>query len=124
MPLFALANAGVALRPEGFSDPVSLAVICGLFLGKPIGIVTFSWLAVKIGIARLPRGVTWGPLAGAGLLAGIGFTMSLFIAGLALTSPALEAAKTGILAASLLSAVLGTGVLVLSLPTQKENDTV
>jgi NhaA family Na+:H+ antiporter len=124
MPLFALANAGVALRPEGFFDPVSLAVICGLFLGKPIGIVAFSWLAVKIGIARLPRGVTWGPLTGAGLLAGIGFTMSLFIAGLALTPPELDAAKTGILVASLLSAALGAGLLVFSLPAPKEKESV
>ena len=117
MPLFALANAGVALRPEGFTDPVALAVVCGLFLGKPIGIVAFSWLAVKTGIARLPRGITWGPLTGAGFLAGIGFTMSLFVAGLALENPELEAAKTGILAASLLSAVFGAGVLVFFLPT-------
>lgn len=118
MPLFAMANAGATLQPEGFTDPVALAVVCGLFLGKPLGIVAFSWLAVKTGIARLPRGVGWGPLAGGGLLAGIGFTMSLFIADLALGNPELEAAKTGIIAASLLSAVLGTWVLILSLPQE------
>jgi Na+:H+ antiporter, NhaA family len=112
MPLFALANAGVAVSPERFSDPVVAAVICGLFLGKPVGIVAASWLAVKTGLARLPDGVGWGPILGAGFLAGIGFTMSLFISGLALSGPLLDAAKVGVLAASLISAVAGASLLV------------
>jgi NhaA family Na+:H+ antiporter len=112
MPLFALANAGVAVSPERFSDPVAVAVICGLCLGKPVGIVAASWLAVKSGLARLPGGVGWGAIMGAGFLAGIGFTMSLFISGLALAGPMLDAAKVGILAASLISAVAGASLLV------------
>ena len=112
MPLFALANAGVAVSPERFSDPVVAAVICGLCLGKPVGIVAASWLAVKSGLARLPDGVGWGPVLGAGFLAGIGFTMSLFISSLALAGPMLDEAKVGILVASLISAVAGTSLLV------------
>jgi NhaA family Na+:H+ antiporter len=120
MPLFALANAGVAVSPQSFSRPVALAVGCGLFLGKPVGIAAASWLAVRFGIARLPEGVGWGPLVGAGFLAGIGFTMALFISGLALPGLYLDAAKIGILAASLLSAVAGTSLLVHYLPGMKK----
>jgi NhaA family Na+:H+ antiporter len=119
MPLFALANAGVAIRPEQFTDPVAVAVVCGLVLGKPLGIVTACWLAVKSGLARLPRGVTWGAMLGAGCLTGIGFTMSLFIAGLALQGQGLEAAKTGILLASLISAAFGTAGLIFFLPREQ-----
>lgn len=120
MPLFALANAGVAVSPESFRHPVAAAVVCGLFLGKPVGIAAASWLAVRSGVARLPDGVGWGPLVGAGFLAGIGFTMALFISGLALAEPFLDAAKIGILAASLLSAVAGTSLLVYFLPGTKK----
>ena len=81
-------------------------------LGKPVGIVLASFLAVRLGIARLPDGLGWGVLASAGLLAGIGFTMSLFIAGLALEGPVLDAAKVGILVASLVAGVLGMSLLV------------
>jgi len=116
MPLFALANAGVAISPEQFSHPVAAAVVCGLFLGKPAGIAAASWLAVKSGVARLPTGVAWGPIVGAGFLAGIGFTMALFISGLALAGPLLDAAKIGILVASLLSALVGVALLVCFLP--------
>jgi NhaA family Na+:H+ antiporter len=123
MPLFALANAGVAVSPEGFSHPVAAAVVCGLFLGKPVGIAAASWLAVRSGVARLPEGVGWGPVVGAGFLAGIGFTMALFIAGLALAEPLLDAAKIGVLAASLLSAVAGTVLLVFFLPYPSQKKT-
>jgi Na+:H+ antiporter, NhaA family len=116
MPLFALANAGVPVSPEQISHPVAAAVVCGLFLGKPVGIAAASWLAVRSGLARMPDGVGWGSLVGAGFLAGIGFTMALFISGLALAGPYLDAAKIGILAASLLSAVVGTTLLVWFLP--------
>jgi NhaA family Na+:H+ antiporter len=116
MPLFALANAGVVVSPEQLGHPVAAAVACGLFLGKPAGIAAASWLAVKSGVARLPAGVGWGPIVGAGFLAGIGFTMALFVSGLALAGPLLDAAKIGILAASLLSAVVGAVLLVYFLP--------
>jgi NhaA family Na+:H+ antiporter len=116
MPLFALANAGVPLAFETLGDPVAVAVACGLALGKPIGIFGFSWLAVKSGLARLPAGVDWRVMLGAGCLAGVGFTMSLFIAGLALSTELLDAGKIGTLAGSTLSAVLGVTLLVWFLP--------
>jgi NhaA family Na+:H+ antiporter len=107
MPLFAFANAGVPIQFSGLSDPVAAAIMAGLGIGKPIGIFMFSWLAVRIGLARLPEGVNWGVLAAGGVLAGIGFTMSLFIAGLALGDGMLEAAKIGILAGSVACAMIG-----------------
>jgi len=111
MPLFALANAGVILSPEALREPVALAVAAGLVVGKPLGIVAFAWIAVKAGLARLPQGVGWGAVAAGGALAGIGFTMSLFIAGLALPSELLPAAKVGVLGASALSAAVGVAAL-------------
>lgn len=116
MPLFALANAGVHIELDDFVSPVAVAVAVGLLVGKPLGIVGMSWLATKTGLARLPEGLTWPVMVGGGFLAGIGFTMALFIAGLALASPLLEEAKVGVFAGSLLSGVLGYLVLSLSLP--------
>jgi NhaA family Na+:H+ antiporter len=112
MPLFALANAGVSLGggtiAAALSSGATLGVILGLALGKPIGITAFSWLAVRSGIASLPNGVTWRALAGAGILGGIGFTMALFIGGLAFPDPAmLDEVKAGVLAASALAGVVG-----------------
>jgi NhaA family Na+:H+ antiporter len=112
MPAFALANAGVPLRLEAFGDPVALSVAAGLLIGKPLGIVLASWLAVRTGLAALPDGVGWGTLIGGGFLAGIGFTMALFIAGLALEGSALAAAKVGILGASVVAAVIGMTILM------------
>src|SRR6185437_10407611 len=92
IPLFALSNAGVSLGGAGasvFAQPVSLGIILGLVLGKPIGISLFSWLSVRGGLASLPEGVTWRHVRGVSFLGGIGFTMSLFIAGLAFEQPAL-----------------------------------
>jgi NhaA family Na+:H+ antiporter len=111
MPLFALANAGVPLEPAAFTDSVALAVVVGLCLGKPVGIVLFSWLAVCAGMAKLPDGISWSILASGGVLAGIGFTMSLFIAGLAFSETLLSAAKVGIFTGSALCAVLGLVLL-------------
>ena len=111
MPLFALANAGVAVNANALADPIAIAVALGLFLGKPIGVVLFSWLAVRAGIAKLPHGVSWGMMAGAGMLAGIGFTMSLFVTGLALDAEQLAAGKVGTLAGSVLSAAVGSAIL-------------
>lgn len=111
MPLFAFANAGVPIQLSGFSDPVAVAIMAGLGMGKPIGIFLFSWLAVRFGLARLPEGITWKLLSAGGVLAGIGFTMSLFIAGLALGGDMLEAAKIGILAGSAICALIGMTLL-------------
>lgn len=112
LPLFALANAGVTFIAAGSSpdlfNPISLGIIFGLVLGKPLGLSLFSWLAVRLNIARLPAGVGWAQFIGATFLAGIGFTISLFIANAAFSDPALVAsAKTAILIASVLSAIIG-----------------
>ena len=115
MPVFALANAGVVLgagAARSLVDPISLGIICGLVLGKPIGIVLFSWLALRSGIAAMLDGISWRQILGVGMLGGIGFTMSLFIANLAFgDTPALEMAKVGILAASIISGAAGAVVL-------------
>jgi NhaA family Na+:H+ antiporter len=110
MPVFALANAGLVLTDGTAAllrQPVTLGVMLGLVIGKPVGILAFAWLATTVGVAERPAGATWRQLAGVGVLAGIGFTMSLFIATLAFGQPLLEHAKTGILAASLVAGVAG-----------------
>lgn len=114
MPLFALANAGVRLGGvgEALASPVAIGIVMGLVLGKTLGITAFSALAVRMGIAALPAGVTWRALHGASWLAGIGFTMSLFIAGLAFgESPLLDEAKIGILVASVVAGGVGFQLL-------------
>jgi len=118
MPIFALANAGVRVDPSALTTPVAMAVAAGLVLGKPIGIVLFSWLSVRAGVTRLPAGVDWRAMIGAGCLGGIGFTMSLFIAGLALQSDLLDDAKIGILVGSTISAILGCAILIAALPSR------
>jgi NhaA family Na+:H+ antiporter len=117
MPVFALANAGVALDPAHVGDPVALAVAAGLLVGKPVGVVGASWLGVRAGLARLPDHVGWPAIVGAGCLAGIGFTMALFIAGLALGPEMRAAAKVGILAGSGLAALAGMALLFRTLRT-------
>ena len=112
VPLFALANAGVHLTGdlgEAFAHPVTLGVIFGLVVGKPVGITLFSWVALRTGAAILPEGVDMRAVVGVSFLAGIGFTMSLFIAtlGFGEGSELLDAAKVGILAASALAAAAG-----------------
>ena len=106
MPLFALANAGVTIDGVdlslGDAQTVTLGVVLALVLGKPLGVVAASWLAVRLGWCRLPPGVNCGSVVLVGLLAGIGFTMSIFIA-----TPAFVDAKLGVLLASLVAAVLG-----------------
>ena len=118
MPVFALANAGVVLSGDFvsiLSTPIALGIIAGLFIGKPLGIWLFSMLAVKLKVAELPPGVTFTQIAAVGILAGIGFTMALFISTLAFADPALvEIAKTGVLAGSLLSATIGSLILFYS----------
>ena len=115
MPLFALANAGVNILNFGASalhHPVCLGVILGLVIGKPVGIWTFSYLAVKTNFVARPAHVSWRQILGAGCLCGIGFTMSLFVAGLAFEfGDLLEISKIAILVASLLSAIAGCLIL-------------
>jgi len=116
MPLFALVNAGVPFAELGAglgSPRVTLGVALGLVLGKPIGILASSWLAVRLGFAAKPDSVSWSQVLGAGFLCGIGFTMSLFVANLAFAgSPTLVSAKLGIFLASVLAAVVGSATLV------------
>ena len=110
MPVFAFFNAGVALAGSQLGA-VSLGVFVGLVMGKPLGILLFSYLAVRLGLARLPGGVGWRAVAGVGMVAGVGFTMALFIADLAFDAALLDEAKLGILAASLVAALLGAAAL-------------
>jgi Na+:H+ antiporter, NhaA family len=123
MPIFALFNAGVPIAAAlaGGVNQVTTGIFLGLLLGKPIGITLFSWLAVRLGIAQLPRGTTWAMLLGVGMLGGIGFTMALFIANLAFKNNLLllETAKLGVLSASFCTAILG--LLWLNLVSKKGN---
>jgi NhaA family Na+:H+ antiporter len=110
MPVFALANAGVALGGEGglnWTSRVIWGVALGLLIGKPLGITLFSWLAVRLGLAQLPQGINFVHIVGVGFLAGIGFTMALFIGGLAFRGDELNYAKLGILAGSALAGAIG-----------------
>lgn len=114
LPVFALANAGVAWSVdvvEGHGR-LMLAIILGLALGKPVGIVLAAWLAVRLGIGEKPAQYSWRQLAGAGALAGVGFTMSLFIASQAFSGDTdFAAAKIAVFAASLLAAAVGVLIL-------------
>jgi NhaA family Na+:H+ antiporter len=119
MPVFAFFNAGVALAGggSGLITTVSVGAFLGLLLGKPIGVAGFAWIAVKSGLTRLPEGANWPGMIGIGLLAGIGFTMSLFIANLAFGPTAeLDQAKIGVLAASVVAALIGLAFLSRALP--------
>jgi NhaA family Na+:H+ antiporter len=111
VPLFAFANAGMPLPVADLVSPVAFAVFVGFTIGKPVGILTFGWLAVRSGLASRPPDMGWEMLAGGGLLAGIGFTMALFIADLAFDDALINAAKLGILSASVASAAAGLAVL-------------
>ena len=111
MPVFALANTNIRFQTsmlDGLSSPLGLGIICGLLIGKTLGVSTFSFLAVKLGFTSLPRRSSWRHIIGLGILAGIGFTMSVFIALLSFDSPEFhDAAKFSILVAYLLAGVLG-----------------
>lgn len=112
MPIFALANTGVVIESQVVSQlvtPVSLGVIFGLLLGKPLGISLFAWIAVRLRLADLPAGVTWRHIIGAGFLGGIGFTMSIFITLLAFSGDAIHSsvAKLSIVIASVSSGLVG-----------------
>ncbi|MES2807153.1 MAG: Na+/H+ antiporter NhaA [Bacteroidota bacterium] len=115
MPIFALANSGIVINENFFTsiqNPVTVGIIVGLIAGKFIGVSLFTWLMVKTGLSQLPLNATWTHILGVALLAGVGFTMSLFISGLAFTSVAfIHQAKYGILIASVIAGI--TGIIVL-----------
>ena len=117
LPAFAFVNAGLALSGIGLDEilhPVTVGVVAGLFLGKPVGILAFVAIAAAFGLATLPRGVTWAQIAGVAFACGIGFTMSLFIAGLAFqhgSGDYFAGDRLGILAGSLASAIAAYAVL-------------
>lgn len=111
LPLFALANAGLPLSPGNVDWQLATAVTVGLLCGKPIGVVGFSYAATRLGLGTRPEGLSWPLITGGALLTGIGFTMSLLIAELALAQEQLDSAKLGILCASSLAAVSGVAVL-------------
>ena len=120
LPIFAFANAGISLHGLSFAtllEPVPLGIAAGLFIGKQVGIFATVWLAVKSGLARLPEGMGWMQLYGVAVLCGIGFTMSLFVSSLAFEQGAMALAtndRLGILAGSLLSALVGYALLRLA----------
>ncbi|PJB45129.1 MAG: sodium:proton antiporter, partial [Deltaproteobacteria bacterium CG_4_9_14_3_um_filter_63_12] len=123
MPLFALANAGVSLGGVSAGSPgatsIALGVGLGLVVGKPLGILLFSWLTVRLGLASLPRGVSWGGVLVVGCVAGIGFTMALFIGALAFDDASMLAvAKLAVLGASVVAGVVGLVVGLRLLPRQ------
>ena len=119
MPLFALANAGVSLdgiNLESLLSPVPLGIVLGLFVGKQIGVFLFSIIAIKLKIAQMPNNANWMSFYGVGILAGIGFTMSLFIGNLAFVENIeyIDGVKIGVLAGSLLSTLIGYSLLLLT----------
>jgi NhaA family Na+:H+ antiporter len=120
LPIFALANAGIPVEfsslPQTLSHPVTLGIMLGLVIGKLIGVSLASFLVIKSGISHLPKGVTYHHIGGLALLAGIGFTMSIFIGELAFSAQEtyLLYAKTGVIVASLLAGVLGSTWLYLA----------
>ena len=124
LPIFGFANAGVSFAGVGWSslaEPVTLGIALGLCLGKPIGVYASLRLAIGAGLARLPGGTTWGQLLGLSILCGIGFTMSLFIGGLAWEHGDFDApVRLGVIAGSLVSAFAGTLVLLAARPVAGE----
>jgi NhaA family Na+:H+ antiporter len=122
VPLFALANAGIPLGGalgDAVGSPVAAGVVLGLVVGKPLGIVGATWLAVRFGGARLPDGAAWRGIVAVGVLAGIGFTVSILVAGLAFEDPLLvDEAKLAILAASVLAGLGGLGLMAAAHPSR------
>lgn len=112
MPIFALANAGVAFSGVDLDQRVSAAIFAGLVVGKPAGVLLFAWLAVRVRVATLGNGLDWGFLTAGAFLTGIGFTMSIFISNLAFTSALLPAAKLGVFLGSATSAIIGLLILL------------
>lgn len=125
MPIFALANAGVPFSAEALGSSLSLAISAALVLGKPIGIVLFAWFAVRFAGSRLPEGVSWPAMIGAGALCGTGFTMSLFITSLSFEGALVDSARMGVLIGSGISLVAGMTILYFTLkkPASPETTT-
>jgi NhaA family Na+:H+ antiporter len=127
VPVFAFTNAGVVLDGISFDDllsPLPLGIALGLILGKQVGVVGVTWLAVKMGLAALPHGANWLQIYGIACLSGIGFTMSLFIGSLSFdNSDLMNAVRLGVLCGSAISAVLGYLALVISTSSEKEEAT-
>ncbi|RYZ69076.1 MAG: Na+/H+ antiporter NhaA, partial [Proteobacteria bacterium] len=121
MPLFALANAGVPIEITALESSLAWAVILGLLIGKPIGIFGLAWLSTFIKGVQFPRGVSKSVFFAASILCGIGFTMSIFISGLALKGEELNTAKTGVLLGSAVSAAIGLFLLHKFLPRREED---
>lgn len=129
LPLFAFVNAGISLEDVSVSDlldTVPLGIAAGLFVGKQVGIFLLCFLAIKVGLARLPDGASWGSLYGVSILCGVGFTMSLFVGSLAFENVTLDAdvifnERLGIIVGSLLSGIVGYAVLNLTLPKAEIN---
>tara|TARA_Y100001968_G_scaffold193031_1_gene176981 strand:+ start:1030 stop:2424 length:1395 start_codon:yes stop_codon:yes gene_type:complete len=111
MPLFAFANAGIPLNNQDMPTSIMLAIFFSFALGKPAGVCLFSWFAIQTKLAERPAELSWGLILAGGILAGIGFTMAIFIANLAYTVEQINAAKLGILTASLFSSILGVAFL-------------
>ncbi len=128
VPVFAFANAGVAISGDAIagaaSDPVLLGVFVGLLVGKVVGVTAFAWLAVALGIGKMPARTTWSHIIGVGMLSGIGFTVALFVAALSFDpgSDLLDSAKIGIFAASLLAGLGGYAWLRFVAPDPAELD--
>jgi NhaA family Na+:H+ antiporter len=128
VPVFALANAGVTVKAGGaggggfVTNPVTWGVLLGLVVGKPLGVLLASWIALKTGIATLPEGATWRQIVGVSVLCGIGFTMSLFIGNLAFSGreEQLVATKVGILVASALCGIAGGTIIALTGTTRRK----
>jgi NhaA family Na+:H+ antiporter len=127
VPLFALVNAAISLRglrPDVLLHPIFLGVVLGLLIGKPLGITVFSWIAVRLRLAELPGGVNWKQLHAVSWLGGIGFTVSIFIAGLAFESEEqYTLARIGVLAASACAAGIGAWALSSSRQRQERSAT-
>ena len=116
LPLFALANAGITITSDtlsaAFESSITIGIVLGLLVGNSLGILSVTWVAVRVGIGQLPPNVTWPHILGAAFLAGIGFTVAIFISGIAFDDPALVTqAKMGIFGASVAAAIIGYSLL-------------
>ena len=126
MPLFALANAGVTISGVQLGDPTSLAVFMGvalgLVVGKPLGIVGFSWVSIRLGLCMLPQGVTWAGMYVVGAAGGIGFTMAIFIGELAFSDAMLTVGKLGVLVGTIVASALALTAGVVLLPKRRAKE--